>query len=214
MRTPLCDLADKYGTNKGELGYTQHYWEILGGIPTPKRILELGIGGPGLSGGPSEWGASLYMWQEFFPDAEIFAIDHLRELLINEGHITSFQADIYDPSTLVRVAEIVDGRFDLIVDDAVHDPMPQITAYVTLRPYLTPDGVYVIEDVCAEKFPHNDPTWLATQPDPGPSRYKVYGEGNQTLIALYPQPHEHSYRSNTRNQISCIGCNEKWNPIF
>jgi hypothetical protein len=85
--TPLCELAQKYGTNKFEIhGYTPIYYEILKDRKI-KRVLELGIGAPGLSSGPSEHGASLYMWRDFFPDAEIMGFDILPELMINEGRI-------------------------------------------------------------------------------------------------------------------------------
>ena len=188
-RTPLCDLADKYGTNKGVLGYTKWYWNILrpDRRPPPRRILELGSGAPGLSGGPSEHGASLYMWQEFFPEAEIFAIDVVLELLINGGSIRSYWGDVSEPSTLVDVAETVGGLFDLVVDDAVHDPNPQRSNYETLAPFVAPGGVYVIEDICPGKFPHGDIEWLGRSQSSAPRLIEVYGEGDQTLMALYPR---------------------------
>ena len=145
--TPLCELALKYGTNKCEEGYTPFYYELFTKYVTNvKNILELGIGGPGLSGGPSKHGASLYMWEEFFPEAKITGIDIDPALLINAGRIRSFQADVYSPMTLAAVA-LQRGNFDVIIDDAVHLPEPQLQSALTLLPYLTPKGVYVIEDV-------------------------------------------------------------------
>src|ERR1019366_5087399 len=101
--TPLCELATKWGTNKAELGYTPVYHQLLQEVSV-ERVLEIGIGAPGLSGGPSEHAASLFMWREYLPDAEIYALDIRTELLVNEGRIHSFWADVYQPETLTSAA--------------------------------------------------------------------------------------------------------------
>src|SRR5215203_706034 len=67
--TYLCDLAEKYGTDKGPSGhnYTPYYEEYL----QHRRfraltLLELGV-----------WkGASLRMWRDYFPSATIVGIDN------------------------------------------------------------------------------------------------------------------------------------------
>ena len=153
--TPLCELALKYGTNKCEEGYTPFYYELFTKYrPIIKKVLELGIGGPGLSGGPSKHGASLYMWEEFFPEAEIYGADIDPALLINAGRIKSFQADVESSLSLTALALAAGGNFDVVIDDAVHLPGPQINAALTLLPYLTPKGIYIIEDVanCPPEF--------------------------------------------------------------
>jgi hypothetical protein len=142
----LCELAEKHGTNKAEYGYTPIYEAMLK-PRTINRILEIGIGAPGLSGGPSKHAASLKMWEEFFPLAEIFAMDVRTEILINQGRIHSLWADVGDSATLVHAAEMMGGNFDLIIDDAVHEPGPQINALLTLLPFMAPKGLYAIEDV-------------------------------------------------------------------
>lgn len=145
MFLKLSALAEKHGTNKAEYGYTPIYEARLS--PFTRRILEIGIGAPGLSGGPSRHAASLKMWEEFFPLASIFAVDVRRELLINEGRISSLWADVNDPATILSAADAFGGNFDFIVDDAVHEPKPQISTMLELLPYLAPDGCYAVEDV-------------------------------------------------------------------
>lgn len=140
----LFDLAEKHGTNKAEYGYTPAY-EIM--LAPCQRVLEIGIGGPGLSGGPSRHAASLHMWAEFFPYAAIYGMDIRKELLINTDRIQCEWADVMDSASLIYAAEAMGGNFDLIVDDAVHEPEPQINAMLTLLPYLSPTGTYVIEDI-------------------------------------------------------------------
>jgi hypothetical protein len=53
--------------------------------------------------------------------------------------------------------------YDLIVDDAVHDPPIQLTALNALLPFLAPGGVYAIEDVCPYKLPNNDVGLMTAQ---------------------------------------------------
>jgi hypothetical protein len=146
MRTPLCDLAEKHGTNKCSEGYTPFYYELLRDRHI-QRVLEVGIGGPGLSGGASKLGASLRMWAEFLPMARIYGLDVKRELLFNEGTIQTRWADVEQPETLIDAAKHFGVLYDLIVDDAVHLPGPQISTALTLLPFLTCNGTYVIEDV-------------------------------------------------------------------
>lgn len=142
----LCELAEKHGTNKAEYGYTPVYQDLTAHHPV-KRILELGIGAPGLSGGASLHAASLKMWAEYLPEAEIFAVDNRREILFNGDRIMSLWADVYDSASLIHAAETFGGHFDLIVDDAVHLPDAQINAMRTLLPHLDTNGIYCIEDV-------------------------------------------------------------------
>jgi hypothetical protein len=144
--TPLCKLAIKHGTNKADEGYTPFYYELFKDRQV-RRLLELGIGGPGLSGGASRHGASLFMWEEFFPLAQIYGADIDPSLLIERGHIRSYMVDVTDSHSLNRLGHLVGGQLDVIIDDAVHLPEPQTLACQTLLPFLAPGGVYIIEDV-------------------------------------------------------------------
>lgn len=155
--TPLCALAYKYGTDKNIWGYTPHYYDRL----NPKKfsavaVLELGICGQ--RDIPNNvTGASLWMWHDFFPNANIVGLDFDPKWMVNEGRIRSFVADETQPETMVsalRSAGI--DRYDLIVDDAIHDPLPQVLALKTMLPYLAHDGLYAMEDVCPYKLPNND----------------------------------------------------------
>lgn len=146
--TPLCNLAQKHGTNKADDGYTHIYYFLLKDHP-PKRILEVGIGWPGESAGASKHGASLYMWEEFFPDAKIYGIDNKPYTMINKGRIQSFLADVEHPTSLVAAAIEAGGNFDFIIDDAVHLTDVQISVATALLPFLSKNGVYVIEDIHA-----------------------------------------------------------------
>ena len=140
--TPLCDLAIKYGTDKcGKHQYTPVYYDLLKDKKV-KRVLEVGVFG----------GASLRMWAEFFPEAEIIGFDIDPQTFIKEDRITCVQCDQSSVSSICQAVHTVGGEFELIVDDGSHIPEDQIRTAWTLLPYLSPGGIYVIEDVGAHEF--------------------------------------------------------------
>lgn len=158
----LTDLADKWGSDKGTTplrtpegslkdpghNYTPLYEQLLKGREI-KKLLEIGI----------FYGASLRMWAEYFPEARIYGIDWWAWTMINEGRIHSFICDQRDTANLRQIAEYhCGGNLDLIIDDGSHVPQDQVTSALALVPYLSPTGIYVIEDVLKESVP-----WMQSQ---------------------------------------------------
>lgn len=140
--TPLCELAIKYGTDKcGKHQYTPVYYDLLKDKKV-KRVLEIGVYN----------GASLRMWRDFFPGAEIYGIDIDLRSLIKEDRITCFAGDQTKAYTLRNAALVAGGEFDLIVDDGSHVPDDQILTAWELLPFLAPNGLYIIEDVGAHEY--------------------------------------------------------------
>lgn len=143
--TELCQLAEKWGTDKaprinGKLahGYTPYYHQLFGDrILTIRKVLEIGI----------DVGRSLFMWQEYFPVADIYGVDADPGRLITGGRIQSFLCDQGDLESLRRIKEQAGADFDLILDDGSHDPIHQILSAKVLVPLLRTGGVYIIEDV-------------------------------------------------------------------
>jgi hypothetical protein len=190
--TPLCELAQKFGSDKsGHHNYTPTYYALLKDR-TVKRVLEIGIGDAACMwvitsrGLPYRVGASLYMWEEFFPEASIFGFDIKEDILINAGRIKSFAADQYSAFSLRRaVDEAGGGNFDLIVDDGCHEPPAQINAMQTLLPYLSATGVYVMEDLCPYKLPNCD-TSFVTNMIPAEYQFEVVvaGHGGEALVII------------------------------
>lgn len=146
--TPLCELAKKYGTDKGgdhlQAGdtchnYTPAYHQMFKNRREQVRwVLEIGIA----------HGCSLRMWRDYFPQAQIVGIDSNKECLFVEGRIQCYTADQYNElDLLTTVYAVQQPKFDLIVDDGSHEPAHQIFSAQVLLPYLAHDGVYVIEDI-------------------------------------------------------------------
>ncbi len=95
-------------------------------------------------------GASLQMWAEYFPEAQIYGCDIRPDLLVNTDRIFTVACDQYDAAQLTQMAETFEGDsggFEIIIDDGCHHPLAQTITFHTLWKYLEPGGVYVIEDV-------------------------------------------------------------------
>lgn len=154
----LSKLFDKYGTDKGHWGYTPYYAALMG----PKRfnvrrVLEVGI--CGYRDIPNNVvGASLFVWKDFFPNAEIFGIDNDERFIFHDQErIHTRLCNAYAPDSLHACLVDMGGeRFDMIVDDAVHDPKEQIQLLNQLSEWMIPGGNYFMEDVCPYKMIDGD----------------------------------------------------------
>jgi hypothetical protein len=144
----LKPLAKKYGSDKCHWhSYGRIYDQLFYEKPV-RKMLEIGIGYKGLFGTETyENGASLRMWAEYFPDAEIYGLDIRPDALINEGRIRSYQCDQSSILSLLAARDQIGIGFDLIVDDGSHVSEHQVLSACVLWPCVTPGGRYVIEDV-------------------------------------------------------------------
>lgn len=98
-----------------------------------KRLLEIGV----------EGGGSLFMWREYFPNAEIFGIDEkpCRQLEGRE-RIKTFIGDAYQKS----MVDLVGDNFDIIIDDGPHTLKSMLFVIEEYIKKLSPEGLLVIED--------------------------------------------------------------------
>ena len=92
-------------------------------------------------------GASLFMWEAYFPNADIYALDIDPSVLVNQGRIRSFQCDQGDGGSLLNVLPYLGHGFDFIVDDGSHIPEHQVKTARTFFPLLASGGIYAIEDI-------------------------------------------------------------------
>ncbi len=149
----LDELARTYGTDKGSGGgryghphlYMPIYASYLAKLRmAPLRLLEIGV----------DAGASLRMWEGFFPNARIVGIDNnpaaaafasARSIVaIGDGTDAAFVTDV--------VRRHFDGEIDIVVDDATHVLQDQLAILQTLFPYLRDGGYYFIEDTTCARF--------------------------------------------------------------
>jgi hypothetical protein len=160
--TELCILGYKYGTDKCpqiKHHYTPFYYELLKGRRNSiKKVLELGIGHyKGMQDNPIIYdrglniyyqrGASLKMWRDFFPNAQIYGADIRPEAIFTDKRIKTYLCDETKKEDLEKLIKNIGNDIDLVVDDASHHVYDQIFTCQTLMPLLKKDVLYVIEDV-------------------------------------------------------------------
>ena len=118
------------------------------------NILELGIGtnDPRLAStmGPEYIpGSSLRLWSEVFYNSSIVGADVDKNILINQGRISSFWTDQNSKKALTDLVESVKykGKFGLIIDDGLHTPEANLRTFLFLSELLEIGGYYIIEDI-------------------------------------------------------------------
>lgn len=143
----LKPIAAKYGSDKCAWHSYGRIYDQLFDAATVRKVLEIGIGCKEVMGEAYENGASLRMWAEYFPEAEIYGLDIRAEALVNEGRIHSFQCDQGNMSSLLAARDAIGEDLDVIIDDGSHRPEHQILSAYALWPSISRGGRYVIEDV-------------------------------------------------------------------
>lgn len=127
----LNDLGLKYGTDKASNNHNflDFYEKNL--PKNPKRLLEMG----------SYEGASLKMWRDFYPHAEIVGVD-IREPNGISG-VTEYKINSRDLWALAKL-----GTFDIIIDDGSHMQLDQqVFMLFALENMLNEGGVFIMEDL-------------------------------------------------------------------
>jgi hypothetical protein len=153
-RKSLIDLAGCFGTDKGavpgDFGHPHHYTEVYERFleplrDRPLRLLEIGV-----------WkGASLRVWEDYFPNATIIGIENLADIV--EGKFERATVMIGDATNTAFMDSVVDrfvgGEVDVVIDDGSHILDQQITCLEHLMPRLAEGGLYFIEDIACSRFP-------------------------------------------------------------
>lgn len=156
--TDLCKLADIYRVDKCPKynhTYTPEYDKLLSPLRNDtKLLLEIGIGNiplmKGLTAADYKPGASLRMWRDYFPNAQIIGCDILANVQFEENRIKTFitdQSNVDSLNTLIKNVKAYQPEPDIILDDGSHEEQHMVTSFKTLWKALKPGGIYIIEDV-------------------------------------------------------------------
>lgn len=120
--------------------YTRLFDRELGQWSDSKiKILEFGVFA----------GASLLLWHDAFPKAQIVGVDRKPDagsLVRGLDRVKILHGLQGDERFLSREVKPL-GPFHVIVDDAAHRPMDQLSTFKAMWPRLAPGGVYVMEDL-------------------------------------------------------------------
>jgi len=151
----LAELTQRHGTDKGPAsvtrssvlrrkhtlsgkGYTATYGRFFAEMrDQPIRLLEIGV----------DRGASIPVWEDFFPSAKLSAIDIDAKCKRYETDRTRiYIGDQTDPDFLQSVSA-QSGPFNVIIDDGGHMMQHHYVSLTTLWPLLSPGGLYFVEDL-------------------------------------------------------------------
>ena len=154
----LTELMNYYGSDKGNKNnhhnYSEYYSELFfNKRKEVKNFLEIGLGtndtniasNMGENGSPL---ASLKAWRDFFENANIYGADIDKKILKNENKIKTFYVDQTNPKTIeVMFKNIGVDKFDIILEDGLHEYNANICFFENSINYLSDNGIYIIEDV-------------------------------------------------------------------
>jgi SAM-dependent methyltransferase len=145
----LDALACKFRTDKGSNGthghgYTRWYAPLFAPLKTePINILEIGVSG----------GASLKLWEAYFPNANIVGLDINEKMLsMSRPRVEVLMVNTGVPLRLQQFME-AGRKFDVIIDDGSHVLEDVVLALDHLWPAVKPGGLYFIEDLGCNSFP-------------------------------------------------------------
>jgi hypothetical protein len=165
-KSEINSLCDKYHTDKGGFdpqdktypwashNYAYFYDDLFSQIrPYVRNLFEFGIGtnnvqyadNMGINGSP---GASLRLWKDYFPLANIHGADIDTGVLFNDERINTHFVDQLNPSSFVDLwSNLEETQFDIMIDDGLHTFEAGICTFENSFQKLKPGGIYVIEDV-------------------------------------------------------------------
>ena len=204
--TPLCEIMGRNRSDKGDKeiksswhNYTTFYYSIFKDICKNKlRIFELGIGtnnpriasNMGIYGRP---GASLYGWEEFFPNSEIYGADIDKNIIFNTERIKTYYCDQKNPIIIKEMwnKKELEENFDIIIEDGLHTFDANVCFFENSIDKLNSKGYYIIEDLNSkdeEKFINKIKEWEKEYKDCSFTLLKIpslLNRINNNLLVIY-----------------------------
>jgi len=150
--TELCEIANKYGADKcPQINhmYTPFYFEFFSPMrQSVKKVFEYGVGNRRIKRAIPQYqiGASLRMWRDFFPNAQVYGADIAKGAVFTDDRLETFFCDESKPEDVKALIEKIGADIDIFIDDASHHMHEQIVLFETVMPLLKKDAIYVIED--------------------------------------------------------------------
>ena len=154
----LTKLMNFYGSDKGGMNnhhnYSNYYSELFSNNRSNiKNFLEIGLGTNNINV-PSNMGvdgkplASLRAWRDYFISANIYGADIDRSILKDENRIKTFYVDQTNPASIKNMFKEIDvPKFDIILEDGLHEFKANICFFENSINFLKENGTYIIEDI-------------------------------------------------------------------
>ncbi len=138
MYNTLDEMGRKNGTDKAyEYNHYLNKYEFFlqRDRESIETVIELGV----------YMGASLSMWEEYFPNARIIGVDFdSRCEKYSFGRKEVMIKDLSKEDSLLYLTQYAP---DIVIDDASHRWSHQIMAFSILFPKLSNGGIYILEDI-------------------------------------------------------------------
>ena len=162
ISTSLCEIMGRNKSDKGSTdiqnswhNYTTFYYSIFKDMQyNTLRIFELGLGTnntdmPSNMGSDGRPGASLYGWNEFFPNSKIYGADIDTRILFNTENIKTYYCDQTNPHIIKYMwnEPELSEQFDIIIEDGLHEFSANVCFFENSIHKLANGGYYIIEDI-------------------------------------------------------------------
>lgn len=154
----LDHYIKKYGTDKTISGYTNVYEYLFNDLREENiSLLEIGIGSLDneVKGNFRQvkeiyydyykQGGSLRAWRDYFSKGQIYGIDIAEDCRFTEERINTYICDSLNKDLCDLY--LTDGKYDIIIDDGLHQASAQLKTLENLFSRVKKDGYYVIEDL-------------------------------------------------------------------
>jgi len=121
-------------------------------------LLEIGIGSKNpnivsnMSIANSEPGGSLRAFNSFSSDINVVGADIDSEVLFNDRHIKTYQANQMDPKSLQELTNLLPRDLAFVVDDGYHFLPANINTILEFFDAIVPGGYIIIEDITPRKM--------------------------------------------------------------
>ena len=150
----LGELFTAHGSDKA----TKHdYYKLYAYLLEKNKendinILEIGLGTnntsiPSNMTSSGKPGASLRAFRDYYEKANVFGADIDSDILFEESRIKTFFVDQTKPETFTELKKQLPKKFDLIIDDGLHEPIANINTVRELSDLVAPGGFLVVEDI-------------------------------------------------------------------
>jgi predicted O-methyltransferase YrrM len=163
--TELCEIGAKYDTDKSSqrknVTNTRHchpYTIFYNAIFCDYKNEQLNIAEIGIL-----HGASVLMWNEYFPNANIYGFDNNTifikqfETSYQKNNIILNTMDVTNKTNINEAFKATGIQYDIIIDDSTHLMDHQINIIESCISYLKPGGILIIEDVFKK---YNEQTYI------------------------------------------------------
>ena len=146
-RTDLCDILEKYGSDKQSdwHNYSALYDHLFKKFRYEKiNLFEIGI----------YHGASIKSWREYFSKAKIYAadVDEKTFLTVSDLDVEYFYCDQDNSQSIQNMwknESLNNIKFDVIIDDGKHEFSSNINFFKESIRKLRQGGIFIIEDLTA-----------------------------------------------------------------